>query len=41
VIALYEEIFENGSNDFKRDALTSAKIVDTLVKLGGESRFEH
>ena len=41
VIAMFEEIFENGTSEFKQQALTKSRIVDTLVKLGGESGFNH
>lgn len=41
VIALYEEIFENGTKEFKQAALSKSNIIDTLTKLGGITKFEH
>lgn len=41
VIALYEEILENGSAEFKQAALSKSNIVDTLTRLAGTTRFEH
>ena len=41
VISLYEEIFENGSAEFKQSALEKSKIINTLIRLEGIKRFEH
>ena len=41
VIALYEEIFENGSAEFKQQALAKSQIINTLIRLEGIKRFEH
>ena len=41
VIALFEEVFENLEPEQRRQALQKSNVINTLVNLGGNTRFEH
>ena len=38
---LYEEIFDSPNVDFRRKVFEKSKIIDTIIKLGQGTRYNH